>query len=111
MAGELLVTLVTAELCCCCMPSSACLQSRQTFKVGLGLEMEVREDNNPLVLGVSPATELGRSYRPSVLDRRSLTLLEFLTEFGVADLAWLLLTKCGLDWPGLNAKTGMLSNR
>ena len=60
------------------MLSTACLHSKQTFKVRPEElheeDVEVNEDKNPLELGDSPATELGRSYLPRVFDRLNLTL-------------------------------------
>jgi len=99
------------------MLSTACLHSKQTFKVRpeeFDEDMEVSDDKMPVEdPGASPATELGRSYLPfRVLDRLNLT---FVDEFVVIGINALLLfddlTRCGLLCPGLRAKTGTLSNR
>ena len=58
------------------MLSTDCLQSRQTFKLEFVFaeeDIEVKLDKMEVV-GASPATEAGRSYLPSVLERLSLTL-------------------------------------
>ena len=67
------------------MLSTACLQSMHTFRVGLESVVEVSEDRMLAeVAGVSPATELGRSYLPRVLDRLRFVLKQVcITNFQV----------------------------
>jgi len=97
------------------MLSTACLHSKQTFKVRPEElheeDVEVNEDKNPLELGDSPATELGRSYLPRVFDRLNLTFVDAFVGTGINDLLLLAdLTRFGLLCPGLRANTGTLSN-
>jgi len=71
-------------------------------------DMDVSDDKIPFEFGDSPATELGRSYLPRVLDRLNLTFEDEFVGTGINDLLLLLadLTRCGLLCPGLRANNG-----